>query len=49
MLCDLCRMELMKGIMVQQEGIIAQLRNAEQGVRTEYQVLYIHFIICEMQ
>jgi hypothetical protein len=30
--------ELMKGIMLQQEAVIAQLRNAEQTVRTEYQV-----------
>lgn len=29
----------MKSIMMQQENIIAQLRFAEQGVRTEYQVL----------
>ena len=31
-------MELMKGILVQQENIINQLKTAEHGVRNEYQV-----------
>ena len=31
-------MELMKGMMFQQEAVISHLRNAEQGVRSEYQV-----------
>jgi hypothetical protein len=34
-----CRMELMKSVMVQQEGVITQLRNAEQSVRNDCQVL----------
>jgi hypothetical protein len=32
-------MELMKSVMVQQEGVITQLRNAEQSVRNDCQVL----------
>ncbi len=35
----LFRMELMKGILVQQENIINQLKTAEHGVRNEYQVM----------
>jgi len=31
----------MKSIMVQQESIINQLKSAEHGVRTEFQVRYI--------
>lgn len=31
-------MELMKGILIQQESIINQLKTAEHGVRNEYQV-----------
>jgi hypothetical protein len=34
-----CRMELMKSVMVQQEGVITQLRKAEQSVRHDCQVL----------
>lgn len=35
------RMELMKGILLQQESIINQLKSAEHGVRTEFQVFYL--------
>jgi hypothetical protein len=47
------RVELMKGIMLQQEAVISQLRNAEQTVRTEYQVrgcacACVHFEVSAM-
>jgi hypothetical protein len=31
----------MKSVMVQQEGVITQLRNAEQSVRNDCQVLHL--------